>query len=77
MGKFRSLRRKVAGNALVDPELDLGGQIKDFDRHGSVLFKSVGKRPTGRQTHGTPDTGDLSDIAYLADRFQYLSFNVS
>jgi hypothetical protein len=77
MGKFRSLRRKVTGNALVDPALDLGGQIKDFDSHGGVLFKSGGKRPIGRQTHGTPDTGDLSDIAHLADRFQYLSVNVS
>jgi hypothetical protein len=53
MGKFRSLRCKVAGDALVDPALDLGGQIKDFDSHGGVLFKSGANgrsagKPTGR-----------------------------
>jgi hypothetical protein len=54
MGKFRSLGGKVAGNALVDPALDLCGQVKDFDSHGGVLFKSGGKtadqpaKPTGR-----------------------------
>jgi hypothetical protein len=77
MGKFRSLGGKVAGDALVDPALDLCGQIKDFDSHGGVLFKSGAGRPIGRQTHGTPDAGDPSDIAHLADRFQYLSVNVS
>jgi hypothetical protein len=53
MGKFRGLCRKVAGNALVNPALDLCGQIKDFDSHGGVLFKSGANRrsagkPTGR-----------------------------
>ena len=77
MGKFRSLRGKVAGHALVDPTLDLCGEVKDFDSHSSVLCKSGGGRLIGRQTHGTPDTGDEVDIAHLADRFQYLSVNVS
>jgi hypothetical protein len=77
MGKFRGLRGKVAGDALVDPALDLGSQIKDFESHGGVLIKSEGKRPIGRQTHGTPNTGDPPDIAHRDDRFQYLSVNVS
>jgi hypothetical protein len=76
VGKFRSLRGKVAGYALVDPALDLGGQIKDFDRHGSSPLQVRGWRLIG-QNHGTPETGDKADIACLDDRFQYLSVNIS
>jgi hypothetical protein len=34
------LRFKVAGDAGVEPALDLLGQIKYLDRHGEVLCKS-------------------------------------
>jgi len=42
MAKFRGLRGKVARHALVDPALDLCGEIKDFDSHGGVLCNSGG-----------------------------------
>jgi hypothetical protein len=50
VGKFRSLGRKVAGDALVDPALDLSGEVKDFDRHnGSPLqvrgWRLIGQNP--------------------------------
>jgi hypothetical protein len=48
VGKFRSLGRKMAGNALVDPALDLGGQIKDFDRHGGGPLQVRGWRQIGQ-----------------------------
>jgi hypothetical protein len=47
MGKFRSLSCKVAGNALVDPALDLGGEVKDFDRHGGSPLQVRGWRLIG------------------------------
>jgi hypothetical protein len=77
MGKFRRLRGKVAGNALVDPALDLCGQIKDFDSHGGVLFKSGDRGWSAGKPTGRLNIGDLSYISHLADRFQYLSVNVS
>jgi hypothetical protein len=77
VGKFRGLGCKVAGYALVDPALDLCGQIKDFDRHGGVLFKSGADGWSAGKPTGRLNIGDLSYIAHLADRFQYLSVNVS
>jgi hypothetical protein len=48
MGKFRSLLGKVPGHALVDPALDLCGQIKDFDRHGGSPLQVRGWRLIGQ-----------------------------
>jgi hypothetical protein len=70
MGKFRSLRCKVAGDALVDPAVDLVGQIKDFDRHGGSPLQVRGWRPIG-QNHGTPNIGDPPDI-----RVSLTDFNI-
>jgi hypothetical protein len=33
-GEFRGLSLEMAGNPLVEPALELGGQIEDFDGHG-------------------------------------------
>jgi hypothetical protein len=66
----------MVGDAGVNPALELGGQIKDFDGHrGSplqALWLPVGSRRSakGRQlgvgrVHSNPD-----------DRFQYLSVNI-
>jgi hypothetical protein len=77
VGKFRSLGCKVAGDALVDPALDLGGQVKDFGRHGGSPLEVRGRRLIGRQTTGRLNIGDKADIARLDDRFQYLSVNIS
>jgi hypothetical protein len=32
--EFRGLGFKVAGNPLIKPALDLGGQVKNFHGHG-------------------------------------------
>jgi hypothetical protein len=50
MGQLRGLRGKVPGHAFVEPALDLGGQIKDLDSHGKVLFKPW----AGERTQVTP-----------------------
>jgi hypothetical protein len=44
MGEFCGLRGQMARDANVEPIVDLGGQVKDFDSHGVVLFKSAGSR---------------------------------
>jgi len=36
-GQPFGLRGQVASYALVDPALELGGQVKKFDSHGKVL----------------------------------------
>jgi hypothetical protein len=53
VGKFRSLRSEMAGYALVDPALDLSGEVKDFDRHGGRPLKVRGWRRIAK-IHGTP-----------------------
>jgi hypothetical protein len=50
MGKFRSLGCKVAGDALVDPALDLCGEVKDFDRHGGSPLQVRGWRLMGQKS---------------------------
>jgi hypothetical protein len=35
-GQPFGLRGQVTGDALVDPALELGGQVKKFDSHGKV-----------------------------------------
>lgn len=85
------LRLEMAGDLLVEPALQLGGQGKDFDGHGFKSFRvsvSPFERPASFRDSGLfvfvmirPKSGDgpclLSkvDIAYLADRFQYLLVN--
>jgi hypothetical protein len=76
MGKFRSLLGEMAGHALVYPAVDLCGQIKDFDRHGGNPLQVRGWQPIARN-HVTPNIGDQPDITCRADRFQYLSVNIS
>jgi hypothetical protein len=57
MGKLRGLGFKMAGNAKVEPVLDLSGQIKDFDSHGKVLCKFRTRRSNGRRAGETPIRG--------------------
>jgi hypothetical protein len=67
----------MAGNLGVEPVLDLLDKIKDLDRHGEsplqVRWPAV-DRPGARVT---PRIGITGNIAYLDDRLQYLSVNVS
>ena len=75
MGEFRGLGCKVTGDALVEPAMDLCGQIKDFDRHGKVLCKSGAQ---GRSATAPRDASHwrLNEYISLTDRFQYLSVNI-
>jgi hypothetical protein len=67
----------VAGNPGIEPALDLLGKVKNLDRHGEILCKSAGPRSIGRGPKVTPRNSVNGDIiAYLADRFQYLSVNI-
>ena len=36
MRQFFSLRLQMAGDAEIDPILELEGQMKDFEGHGSI-----------------------------------------
>ena len=45
---------QMTGNALVEPALDLGGQMNEMGRHGVVLCKYPHSEPTSRVT---PNTG--------------------
>jgi hypothetical protein len=77
MAEFRGLRSEMPGDALVEPALDLGSEIENFDGHGSRPSNSRGLRSTRPDASRDASIGVLSmDIAYLADRFQYLSFNI-
>jgi hypothetical protein len=75
MVELRGLGCKMAGDALVEPALDLGGQIKNFDGHGVVLFKSGFVAAWSPNPHDAY-IGVRAYIAYLDDIFQYLSVNI-
>jgi hypothetical protein len=45
------LRRQMTGNLLIEPALDLGGQMNDLGRHSVVLFSSPANAGV------TPDLG--------------------
>ena len=45
---------KVTGNALVEPALDVSGQMNEMGRHSVVLCKYPGSKPSSRVT---PNTG--------------------
>jgi hypothetical protein len=68
------LRGEMASHADVEPLLDLGGQMKDFDSHGGSPLQI----PDSRRAAGEPGdaTGVGSHIGYRADRLQYLSVNI-
>ena len=55
------LRRQMAGNALIEPVLDLCGQMNDLGRHNVVLCKYPGQR-----AGVTPNTG--TDSGYSTSR---------
>src|ERR1700687_2419548 len=71
-GQPLRLRFKVAGHTDVEPAMDLSGQIKEFDSHGSSPLEVPGSSQ-GDTISAAPGW----DIVHLADRFQYLSFNIS
>jgi hypothetical protein len=76
MGQPVGLLGKIMGHASIEPALDLGRQIKNFDGHGGIplrfrRFASVsGGKPAGRR-----NSWRRCNIGHLADRFQYLSVN--
>ena len=47
MVQFCGLGGNVTGHALVEPAVDLCGQIKDFDRHGGSPLQIRGACPIG------------------------------
>ena len=63
----------MAGDLLIEPQLDLGSQMKNFYGHGEVLVLGPGS-PVGSGL--TPQaSASPGNIGNPADRFQYLSFN--
>ena len=64
---------QVTGYALVEPALDLGGQMNEMGRHNSSPLQVPGLKTVkpGRRLI----FASAMDIACLADRFQYLSVN--
>ncbi|HVV43408.1 MAG TPA: hypothetical protein VHC94_20355 [Nitrobacter sp.] len=73
MAQFFGLRRKMAGDADVEPALDMGRELKKFeDGHGRHPLPE-------KDGAGSPRCASFwrtMYIAYLTDRFQYLLFNV-
>jgi hypothetical protein len=67
------LGSQMAGNALVQPALDLGGQMNEMGRHNGSPLQVPGPRANEPGDARVP--ASAMDIACLADRFQYLSFN--
>jgi hypothetical protein len=82
MAQPRRLFREMAGNLSIKPVLNLGSQMKDFDGHNGIPLQFRGpQKPTVRaqvKPKSTyPDLGPAVYVAYPADRFQYLSVNIS
>jgi hypothetical protein len=73
-GKPLGLLGQMAGDPVIKPLLDLGGQMKNFDSHGEVLVHCLGDRRCGSRVDA-PSFGVTGNIGCLTDRFQYLSFN--
>ena len=72
LGLFGQMLR----NSPVEPELDLGGQVHDFECHSEVLVHpplAAGAAPYGQRLSDDANT----NIGYHADRFQYLLFNIT
>ena len=78
MAELSSLRGKITGHVEVEPAMDLSGQGKDFGGHGSTSCKKslVGGHSANESKRRLID-GVGSYIACRADRFQYLSVNIS
>ena len=53
-GQSFGLRGKMARHADVEPVMDSGGQIDDFDGHGIVLCNSQGSRAISQRTQAAP-----------------------
>ena len=68
---------QMTGDAGIEPTLDLGSEVKDFDSHGKTSYKSPERAAMGWRVQVTPCNGVEMYIAYPADRFQYMSFNIS
>ena len=81
MVQLGSLGRKMAGDLNIKPVLNLGSQMKDFYRHNGIPLQFRGPpKPTSRAQATPksryPDFSVEMYLAYLADRFQYLSVNI-
>jgi hypothetical protein len=67
---------KITGDASIEPALDLGGQIENFDRHGGIPLQIRRFAPDWAANLRDASTrGVECNIGYLGDRFQYLSVN--
>jgi hypothetical protein len=66
----------MASDSPVDPALDLGTQLKNFDGHGDSPFSIPGSLRIGGRAQATPHQWRQSEYAHLTDRFQYLSVNI-
>ena len=76
MGQPVGLLGKIMGHASIEPALDLGGQIKDFDGHGGIPLQFRWLKPVRAvNLRDAPTRGVEGNIGHLADRFQYLSVN--
>jgi hypothetical protein len=75
MGQPVGLFGKIMRDASIEPALDLGGQIENFDGHGGISLQFRWLAPNRLGLRDAPTRGVNGNIGYLADRFQYLSVN--
>ena len=80
MAQLGSLSREMAGDLNIKPVLNLGSQMKDLDGHNGIplQFRGPPNQPADPSEAESryPDFDLTIYIAYLADRFQYLSVNI-
>jgi hypothetical protein len=76
MGQPVGMLGKITGHAGIEPALDLGGQIEDFDGHGGIPLQIRMSAPDWAMNLRDASTRGVGcNIGYLADRFQYLLVN--
>jgi hypothetical protein len=67
-GQSFGLRGKMARHADVEPVMDSGSQIDDFDNHGVVLCNSQGSRAISQRTQATPFRNGAIEITAAETR---------
>jgi hypothetical protein len=67
----------MAGDTKIEPLLNLGGQMKDFESHECSSLGPAGFPAKRRQSDDAPSCfGVTVNIDHHANRFQYLSDNI-
>jgi len=66
-GQSFGLLGKMARHADVEPVMDSGGQIDDFDGHGIVLCNSQGSRAISQRTQAAPFRNGAFEITSAAE----------